>query len=34
MQDLKRKLYNYAKLVLGVNPYFHHFKHSGKIIKL
>jgi hypothetical protein len=34
MQGLKGEIYNYAKLTLGVNPYFHHFKHVGKIIKL
>jgi hypothetical protein len=25
------KLYNYAKLTLGVSPYFYHFKLAGKI---
>jgi hypothetical protein len=34
MQGLKGELYNYAKPTLGVDPYFHHFKHAGKIIKL
>jgi hypothetical protein len=34
MQGLKGELYNYAKPALGVDPYFHHFKHEGKIIKL
>jgi hypothetical protein len=34
MQGLKGDLYNYAKPTLGVYPYFHHFKHAGKIIKL
>jgi hypothetical protein len=34
MQCLKRELYNYVKPALEVDPYFHHFKHAGKIIKL
>jgi hypothetical protein len=34
MQDLKGELYNYVKLALEVDPYFHHFKHADKIIKL
>jgi hypothetical protein len=34
MQGLKDELYNYAKTALGVDPYFHRFKHVGKIIKL
>ncbi len=33
-KGLKGELYNYAKPALGVDPYFHHFKHAGKIIKL
>jgi hypothetical protein len=33
MSDLKWELYNYVKPALGVDPYFHHFKHAGKIIK-
>jgi hypothetical protein len=33
MSDLKWKLYNYVKPALGVDPYFHHFKHAGKIIE-
>jgi hypothetical protein len=34
MQGLKGELYTYAKSALGVDPYFYHFKHAGKIIKL
>jgi hypothetical protein len=28
------ELYDYARPALGEDPYFHHFKHAGKIIKL
>jgi hypothetical protein len=29
MQGLKGELCNHAKPALGVDPYFHHFKHAG-----
>jgi hypothetical protein len=34
LQGLKGELYHYAKLALGVSPYFHNFNHKTKFIRL
>jgi hypothetical protein len=34
MQGLEGELFHYVKLALGVSPYFHHFNHKAKFIRL